>query len=374
MSLSERWSDVSEIRTRRALITAPGVISWSETALTSAPGPGQVRVRTRMTLISPGTESRLLVGDAMPLQVWQDFADLDSPTTRRDTESRYRVTPSNVPGGPMYPVSFGYNNIGEVIEVGEAVHDLTIGHRVFTLCRHQEVFDVQEWQAVRIPDSVPDEAAAFGYIATLGLHALRRARFLPGENVAVIGLGLVGLSAALVTDVCGVHQLLCLDPDAERRRMASAAIPGALVRDPFQAELAAELEMIVAPHGIDLVIEAARGSAGLDLALRLLDQDGRVVVAALHPEDLGKLLSSDFLTKEVALLGTGNDPYEDPRKRRTRFTLPANIAYVYDLQRSGRLQLERLRTHTYSVEQIGEVYRDVANGTRNFVGVLLEWS
>ena len=82
---------------------------------------------------------------------------------------------------------------------------------------HQPVFDAREWQAVKVPEGVETEAAAFAYLPTLGLHALRRGGFTPGLNVAVIGLGLIGFGAALVADAIGAY-LACLEISPARRR------------------------------------------------------------------------------------------------------------------------------------------------------------
>lgn len=372
MSTNARAGTSPALTVRRPLITAPREIGWATMSLPPAPGPGQVRVRTRVTLISPGTELRLFRGDPMAAGLWEAFADLDAPLWPQGEDS-YRVTPPNLPSGPIYPATFGYNNVGEVVALGEGVELLAVGDRVRTAARHQEVYDARAWEAVKIPDTVSDEAAAFSYVATLGLHALRRARFAPGENVAVVGLGLVGLCAALVADACGAC-LACLDIDADRRRVTAAALPDAIVLDPLDPGFAGALERSLRPHGVDLVIEAGAGAASLDLAMRLLDGGGRLAVVALHPEEVGPLLSSDFYTKEAAVLGTSNDPYEDPRLRRNRFTIAGNLSCLLDLQRRGRLPLERVLTHAFPVSKIDEAYAELASGRRDMVGVLLEWS
>ncbi len=330
-----------------------------------------MRVRTRVTLVSPGTELRLFRGEPMVSMIWESFADLDAHTMRQAVR-HYRLTAPNQPGVRRFPTALGYNSVGEVTELGDDVRNHHVGDRVFTLSRHQELCDVLDWQAIRIPDGVPDEAAAFCYLAALGLHALRRGSFVAGENVAVIGLGAVGLCTALVADACGAS-VICLDLEPTRLEIAARAARGALVLSPLEPGFATTLEGALAPHGVDLAIDAAEGAASLDLALRLVDNGGRVVVAALHPEEVGALLSSNFYVKQAAVLGTSSDPYEDPGERRTRFTTGTNIAHILDLQRRHRLSLEPAHTHTYRAEQIAEAYADLAEGRRDMVGVLLDW-
>jgi threonine dehydrogenase-like Zn-dependent dehydrogenase len=360
------------VKTRRPLITAPREVGWFEAELPGEVDPGAVRLRARMTLISPGTELRLFRGDPMVGDVWESFARLDVSTPRQRTNTRYVVTNPNKPGEPRYPVTFGYNTVAEVVELGAGVEGLDVGQRVMTVARHQELVDLLAWEVTPIPDEVSDEAAAFSYIATLGLHALRRAHFRPGENVVVIGLGLVGLCAALVVEAVGAP-CICLDTDADRLLHAREALPAGFVQDPRSENFFTELETRLDPNGVDVVLDAAQGAASLDTGMRILDHRGRMAVIALHPEDVGPLLSSDFYSKGTSIIGTGNDAYANPHERTHRFTIAGNIAYLLDLQRRGRLPLERVRTHVFPADRLDTAYQAMADGRRDMVGVLLDW-
>jgi threonine dehydrogenase-like Zn-dependent dehydrogenase len=353
-------------------MVGPRDVQWSTVDLSDRLGAGCLRLRSRVSLISPGTELRLYRGDAMATEVWESFSDLDQMTNPLGLDNRYRVTQTNAPADAIYPVAFGYNNVAEIVEVGEGVEGFAVGDRVMTLARHQEMFDLFAWEPVAIPSGVSDEAAAFSYIATLGLHALRRARFQPGENVAVIGLGLVGLCASLVADAVGAR-LICVDISPERLRHAATALPGALVHDAADDGFAAALERALDPDGVDVVLEAAGGPQALDLGMRILDRTGRMVGIALHPEDVGTLLSADFYEKETAVIGASNDPYDDPQARRSRFTIAGNVAYMLDLQQRGRIALESVRTHTFPADEVGPAYAALAAGQRDMIGVLLDW-
>jgi threonine dehydrogenase-like Zn-dependent dehydrogenase len=304
-------------------------------------------------------------------EVWEDFASMQVVTAMEQTHS-YHVTAPNVPGAARYPTTLGYNNVSEVVAVGDEVESITVGDRVVSIASHVDTFDLVEWQATRVPDEIPDEAAAFGYIATLGLVALRRVAFSPGEKVGVIGLGLVGLTSAMVADAFGARPI-CFDIDANRRQLAKAALRGSVVLDPNDADVGPTLEETLAPHGMDIVIEAAGGAAALDFALRIIDDHGRVAVVALHPEEVGPLLSSNFYLKQVAILGSAGNPFRSPHDRRDRFTVNSNIAEVLELARRGRLPLQRIHTDTYRATEIQDAYRELAHGRGEMVGVLLDW-
>ena len=357
----------------RPLIVAPRSFDWLPVTIPDTVEAGKVRIRTLVSLISPGTELRLYRGDPMVEEVWDSFADIDAATTEgMGVIPEYRITGRNVPSGAKFPANCGYNLVGEVVEVGEGVRSLAEGDRVFVLARHQPIVDAREWQAIKVPEGVPTEAAPFAYLPTLGLHALRRVGFTPGLNVAVIGLGLIGLGAALVAEAIGAY-LACLEINPARRERASAALPGALVLDPTDDGFQDALMERFQPFGIDVVLEAAVGSAPLDLGMRILDDQGRMVAIALHPEDVGPLLAADFYNKQAAILGTSNAPYEDPAKRITRFTCAANIRYLFELYLRNRLPFEAMHTDTYAASAIDTAFADLDAAERDMVGVLLDW-
>jgi threonine dehydrogenase-like Zn-dependent dehydrogenase len=330
------------------------------------------RVRTTVSLISPGTELRLFRGDPMALEVWEDFANIDEPVGMARPESRYRPSPTNATGAARFPVAFGYNTVGRVVAVGDGVSRLRVGDRVRSDARHQELYDARDWELVPIPDAVPDDQAVFAYLPTLGLHGLRRAGYRAGESVVVVGLGIVGLGALQVAYASGAR-IIGVDLDEQRRRVAAAALPPATILDPRWSGFEEELARVLYPHGPDVVIDAAAGPASLDLAVRLLDVGGRLVVISLHPEEVGALLGSLFYAKELTIVGTANDPYADPRDRRYRFTHLGNVAHMLALQADGRVRLDAALTHRVPAMDAQAVYAAMAAGRTDMVGVLLDW-
>ena len=110
------------MKVERPLIVGPRRFEWSPVTIPDSVEPGKVRIRTLVSLISPGTSLRLYRGEPMVESVWDSFADLDVATTEgMGVIPEYRITGRNQPSDAKYPVNCGYNLIGEVIEVGEGV-------------------------------------------------------------------------------------------------------------------------------------------------------------------------------------------------------------------------------------------------------------
>ncbi len=349
----------------RPLVRDRRRIEWDHRQLSPQVPPGMVRVATRTTVISPGTELRLYRGDTMAQQVWRGFAELDRSTRGRERAGRPQLSADNAGGEARYPVGLGYNNIGSVIGVGEGAERLAPGDRIFTIARHEEFFDIEPWEAFPLADEVSDDDAVFAYLATLGLHALRRGSWQPGEPLAVIGLGAVGMAAALTAQAFGAP-LMVVDIFEARLDLARRLLPGAKVLDPQQATA---LGGAVA----DTVIDAAGGVAALELGIAMAIPRGRVVLLALHPENVGAVLGGLFYEKELALVATGNDPYYVP----PGFDAPSvgrNVACIADLIAKGRVSYRGMITDRNPATDAARAFAELdAQDDGRIVGSVLDW-
>src|SRR4051794_25927718 len=154
----------------------------------------------------------------------------------------------------------------------------------------------------RLPDAVSDEAAVFlADILPTGYGAVVRGGVAPGETVAVIGCGPVGLMAILCS-VAAAGRVVAVDTVPARRELA--ALLGA---EPVAPKDAAE----ALPGGADVVIEAAGSAAALDAALRLVRGRGTVSVVGAHFEPDYPLDNALMFERELTLRFTIGDPTAD---------------------------------------------------------------
>ena len=72
-----------------------------------------------------------------------------------------------------------------------------------------------------LPEAVDFESAAFTTLGAIALHGFRLAEPQIGENVAVIGMGLLGLLAAQIATAAGCN-VLGIDVDPSRITLASS--------------------------------------------------------------------------------------------------------------------------------------------------------
>jgi 2-desacetyl-2-hydroxyethyl bacteriochlorophyllide A dehydrogenase len=118
------------------------------------------------------------------------------------------------------PACWGYQTVGRVIATGPDVQTLNVGDLLYMSADPTEyVVMPEDGLLVRLPEAVePKHAALFG-MASVAMHACRRADLRLGERVLLVGQGCIGLVAAQIAAVMGARVTVC-DIDAQRLEVA----------------------------------------------------------------------------------------------------------------------------------------------------------
>ena len=130
------------------------------------PGPGEVLIKTEVSLVSTGTELTFLSGECPENSKWSTYIH--------------------------YPMTSGYSNVGTVIETGENVSGEWLGKRVASFSKHAQYVTAKESELRRIDYDISSEEAAFFAIAEVGLNGIRRTKIELGNRVVVYGAGVIG--------------------------------------------------------------------------------------------------------------------------------------------------------------------------------------
>jgi 2-desacetyl-2-hydroxyethyl bacteriochlorophyllide A dehydrogenase len=138
---------------------------------------------------------------------------------------------------------------------------------------------VADLNLVRIPDSISDDAAL---VLTDNLptawYGARRARIQPGDTVAVVGLGPVGLLSVMAAQTMGAARVLAIDLVPGRRAQAQAI--GAEPVDSDDPKSA--VPDLTGGRGADVVLEAVGADATISLSLDIAGRGGRVSVVGVN--------------------------------------------------------------------------------------------
>jgi threonine dehydrogenase-like Zn-dependent dehydrogenase len=135
----------------------------------------------------------------------------------------------------------------------------------------------------RVPEGVSDEVALFaGDVMGTGYHAVVSSGMQPGDSVAVLGLGPVGLCAVQVAKAAGAGPVIAIDTVADRLEMAQrfGAIPVHLTEEQPREVV----KRLTEKRGVDVAIDAVGHPDALDLAIRLARNAGTVNAIGVYAE------------------------------------------------------------------------------------------
>ncbi len=334
------------MQAKEIAITAPRRAELRQFELDDrALGPGEVVIRTRVTLLSGGTEGAFF--QAIPL-----------------------------PGRERLELPFlpGYANVGEVIAAGPAAHVQT-GDTIYTMGRHASVvrMNTATRPCVRVPDDLPAEEAVFARLITVPLTTLRVSRARGGDRTAVVGLGLVGNLGAQVMREAGMD-VTGVDLIPERRALA----------------LRCGIERVVDPREPDavrdehrLVLEATGSAKGTVTALALTQLGGEVSLVGTpwvaDPSVPASVILEAIHIRYVTVLSgwEWQLPIVDVRGERSAIHQPGSIAhsseYALDLLRRGRIHVRELVTHRYKPEDCQAAYEGAVDRKAEQLGALFLW-
>lgn len=289
-------------------------------------------------------------------------------------------------------VRLGHEFVGEVVETGREVRSVRTGDRVLVSgvigcgecppcvrgqvvrCRRMatRVFGVRpdlpggQAEAVAVPvadhamRSIPEgvsaeQAVLLTDILPTGHFGAKLADIRPGQDVAVLGLGPVGLLAVLCAGLFGPARVFAVDP-VEARRSRAAEL-GAVPLTPEEAPAA--LAEATQGQGVDAVIEAVGADATILAALQQVRAGGTVAVIGVHVRmDLPFPMGLAFMKNLT--LRTGLVP------------VPELWPELVPLVAAGRLGPERVFTHRMGLSSGAEAYRLFASREEGVLKVLLD--
>jgi 2-desacetyl-2-hydroxyethyl bacteriochlorophyllide A dehydrogenase len=321
-------------------------------------GPEEVRVRTLHSGISAGTELTLFRGSNPYLaKAWDNDNRLFVPSN--DTWSYPRA-------------SIGYEEVGEIVEVGSDVSDLVIGDLVWGTWGHKSTHvDSADWARPRLmPKGLDPLLGIFSQIGAIALNAILDADLHLGETIAVFGQGAPGLMITQLAKASGVR-VIAVDRLAQRLEMAKAS--GAdIVLNGAEIDAPARIKELTGGIGADVSFEITGHASALHDAIRATAYNSRVVVSGFFQgEARGLLLGEEFHHNRIDLVCSqisGVNPTLDHRWDRMRLDRT-----VMQLQADGKVNFNKLITHRFKAEDLQRAYDLLENTPQDALQVVLDF-
>jgi 2-desacetyl-2-hydroxyethyl bacteriochlorophyllide A dehydrogenase len=324
--------------------------------------PGHLRVRTRFSGISAGTELTAYRGTNPYLtRAW-------NPASRLFDEST---------AGLEYPVvGWGYSEVGEVVEAAPDCADLPgvprVGDLVWGIWGHRSEGVVPAARMVghRLPVGLDPLAGAFARVGAIALNAVLAAEVNLGETVAVFGQGVIGLLATRLTALSGGRVLAV---DALEARLAAAERFGASAVLNARTERVAErVRDLTSGTGADTAVELSGAYAALHEAVRATTVGGRVVAAGFYQGGGdGLRLGEEFHHNRIELVSSQIGGV--PPRLSGRWSVDRLQQTFLDLVADGRVEVKPLVSHQIPVADATTAYRLLDERPQDALQIVLEF-
>ncbi|MEP7271868.1 MAG: zinc-binding alcohol dehydrogenase, partial [Acidobacteriota bacterium] len=185
---------------------------------------GGILVLNAASLVSAGTEKMVIdLAQKSLLGKARQRPDLVRQVITKVRRDGFLSTFRTVQARLDAPIALGYSCAGIVKEVGKGVDDFRVGERVacagMNYASHAETVFVPKNLAVRIPDGVTFDEAAFVTLGAIALQGIRTAEAKLGETAAVIGLGLLGQITIQMLKAAGCR-VIGIDLDISKVELA----------------------------------------------------------------------------------------------------------------------------------------------------------
>lgn len=319
---------------------------------------------------------------------WDDVPD---PTVRAPSDAIVRVDTTTICGTDLHILKgdvpavtpgriLGHEGVGTVVEVGPAVTRIAVGDRVIISCIsscgscaycHDQLpahclddegasgigwilghlVDGTQAELVRVPhaegslhlvpEGVTDEAAVMlSDILPTGFEiGVRNGRVSPGDVVAVVGAGPVGLAAIMTAGLYGASRVIAVDLD--EHRVAQALEFGATDGVAGGDDVARRVLALTDGLGVDTAIEAVGIPETFTLATGLVRPGGTVANVGVHGRPV-ELALQDLWIKDVAIT--------------TGLVSATTTPMLLKLVAQGRLSPERFASHRFGLHDVLDAY------------------
>lgn len=351
-------------------------------------------VDTRREIPQPVTQTipmKALVFHGAGRRAWEEKP---RPLVRDATDAVVRITTSTICGTDLHILKgdvptvtdgrvLGHEGVGVIEDLGDGVSNFKKGDRVliscitscgkcdycrkgmYSHCRHGgwilgNTIDGTQAEYVRIPYAdtslyrLPDDAdeeaiVMLSDILPTGLECgVLNGQVKPGDTVAIVGTGPVGLAALLTAQFYSPSEIIAIDLDDNRLEVARTFGATRIVNSSDGAAIDTVMRLTNGA-GVDVAIEAVGVPATFDLCQSIVTAGGRIANVGVHGTSVElrlQTLWSHNITLTTRLVDT--------------VTTPMLLKVV----QSGRLQPQKLVTHRFRLSEVMQAYDAFANAAR----------
>lgn len=319
--------------------------------------PHEVRIRTLFSGISAGTELT-------------QYRATNPFMHRQFDESRRMFVDAEAPSWTWPVRNLGYEEVGEIVELGAAVTGLSVGQHVYGTWNHRTHHVADQAYAVDrlMPEGADPQTGIFSHIGAVALNGVHDANIRIGDTVAVFGLGVPGQIVAQAARASGAR-VIGIDPDPARRAIAESLGAHILLHPASAAE---EIKELTGGRGADSCIEVSGAAPALSEAIRAAAYCARVIAMGFFQGDIAGLrLGEEFHHNRIQLICSQISGVA--AESSYRWSKPRLWRTAVELQHQGLLNLIPLITHRAPFEEAPRLFAELDRGAPGMLQAMLEF-
>ncbi len=263
---------------------------------------------------------------------------------------------------PLAPGVPGHEGWGHIAEVGEVLRakrpDLIRGAKVacFSCRAFAGYAGVKADQIVALPDSLADQPFP-GEAIGCAMNIFRRADIGTGQFTAIIGAGFLGLLLVQLAVHAGARVVVLTRRGFARNLASHFGAEAVFATDDWWGSAQQVMELTEG-KGCERVVEATGMQFALDLATEIVGEYGRLVIAGYHQDGMRQVNIQKWNWRAIDVINAHE-------RRQERYTggLRAGIDAVQD----GRIKLEKLLTHRFSLDGLDQAFQMVIDRPDGFI-------
>ncbi len=321
-------------------LSARNVVAFQSEERSLAAGPGQALLRTRYSVISPGTELARLHGT---------------------------ILPGRTGAGASYPMTTGSAIVADVVETGDPERlqpgDRVVASRPHALFNTISLDDTNGW--ARVPEGMCDEHAALSVFAKIGLTAPLVVEVRFGYRVLILGQGLIGYCAAQWFNLTPAVEVIAADLLDTRVRFARAR--------GVDARPASEVAELARRRPFDIVVEATGAPPVVLEAFEYIREGGAVVLLGTPRGKLAEFDITNLIHRHPAVVyGAHGGNHGTKMVGAPGLAITDSLALCLEYIARGRVRVDGLVGAVFAASQAAEAFAAVES--RECYTVALDWT
>lgn len=304
----------------------------------------EVLIRTKLSLISIGTELTVLSGEFPPQSYWANYG--------------------------KYPFIPGYDNIGIVVNTGPDADRSLIGKTVASYSPHAMYVSASQKDVMLVPQGVSEEEASFFTIAEIVMNGVRRSQLSFGESVVIYGAGILGQLTARICKLAGAMPVIVVDISDNRLEY----LPANTVKiNPLKQNVVSEVERLTKGRMADIIFEVTGNQNLIVEELKCLRRLGRFVVLS-SPRGPTYIDLHDYCNApSFTIIGAHNMSHPPVETLNNPWSRRRHVELFFDMLQNKELDVSKLITHKAPYNDAPEIYGQLLKDRTKALGVILVW-